>query len=230
MTIFRYALFALILMSGLLRCKGRTGEAEGAHSGVTVGTGDSIELRALKKLFVVGDFDGDGNRDTIFQHTYSRRVSAEIDSAADPFQHEWEVVVKWFFDQDADVYLTFKGGTRNTLHVGAAQGLYCLINMGDINADGKDEIAFVVDQLDFSLLNSCQIYSLCNNRWTLLKQFGVHEYAFDYTSDQAPDFDSIEGYLERERGKWVYNDNSLEGYDSLQEAGKMLPLTLERCK
>jgi hypothetical protein len=190
---------------------------------------DSVKLRALKKLFVTGDFDGDGRGDTIFQHTFSRMTRTEIDNSADPSQNEWDVVVKWFFDRDADVYLTLHKNDHDTLRLGPAQGLYCLINIGDINADGKDEIALVIDHLDFSSVNSCLIYSLCNNKWTLLKQFDVHEDAFNFTSEEVPSFDRIKNYLEKQNGKWVYNDYS-QGYDGPKEVGEMLVLKLDRCK
>lgn len=120
---------------------------------------DKIKLHKLNKLFVVGDFDGDGKQDTTFQHNYSRLTRAEIENSADPFQNEYDTVIKWFYEQDTDLYLRINKTKHDTLHLGTAQGLYCLINIGDNNADGKDEIAFVIDFLDFSRVNSCKIYS-----------------------------------------------------------------------
>ncbi|MBT1712186.1 hypothetical protein KK062_28350 [Fulvivirgaceae bacterium PWU5] len=183
----------------------------------------------MKKLFARGDFDGDGGEDTIFQHNYSRLTRTEIDNSPDPTQNEWDTVVQWFVDRDADVYLTTHKNNQDTLHVGPAQGLYCLINIGDINADGKDEIALVIDYLDVSNVNSCEIYSLCNNKWTRLKQFGVHEDAFNVTAAKTPIFDSIKGYLEKQNGTWVYNDYS-QGHDGAKEVGEMLALKLDKCK
>ena len=155
-------------------------------------------LHKLNKLFVVGDFDGDGVQDTVFQHNYSRFKKTEIVWSPEPSQNEWDVVIKWFYDHDADVYLSLNG--KDTLHLGAAQGLYCLINTGDNNADGKDEIAFVIDYLDFSRINSCKIYSFCNGQWALLKQFEVYEDAFDLISDAMPTFDCITDHLEKRNG------------------------------
>ena len=182
------------------------------------------------QLFVVGDFDGDGRKDTIFQHNYSRLTRTEIDNSADPFQNEWDTVVKWFYDQDADLYLTINKYNQDTLHVGTAQGLYCLLNIGDNNADGKDEIAFVIDNLDFSKINSCKIYSFCKDKWTRLKQFRVHESSFESTSDKAPTFDNIKDYLEKKNGKWVYRDYLQNDYEKEEDVGKMLTLKLDRCK
>ncbi len=225
----RYTWYMLVLTLELLSCKEQPEETAGNSSVVPANAGDSVKLHTWKKLFVMGDFDGDGREDTIFQHNYSGLTRTEVDHSPDPTQNAWDTVVQWFVDRDADVYLTMHKDGQDTLHVGPAQGLYCLINIGDINADGKDEIALVIDYLDFSRVNSCKIYSLCNNRWTLLKQFGVHEDAFNFTAAKAPNFESIKGYLEKQNGTWVYSDYS-QGYDGAKAVGEMLALKLDRCK
>lgn len=221
--------YILTLLLGLLSCNNRTAKTVD-NSSVIKTADDKVKLHKLEKLFVVGDFDGDRKQDSIFEHNFSRLTKAEIEQAIDPFQNEWDTVVKWFYDQDADLYLTINKSNKDTLRLGTAQGLYCLINIGDNNADGKDEIALVIDYLDFSRVNSCKIYSLCNDKWELLKQFGVHEDSFDFTTDKAPIFESIKDHLEKQNGKWVYNDYSQDSYDNQEDVGKMLKLKLDRCK
>ncbi len=225
----KQAFYILTLTLGLLSCFSQT-EKTVDNTTLTKTAVEKIKLHKLEKLFVVGDFDGDEKQDTIFQHNYSRLTKTEIDYSADPFQNEWDTVVKWFYDQGADLYLVINKSNQDTLHLGTAQGLYCLINIGDNNADGKDEIALVIDYLDFSMVNSCKIYSLCKDNWTLLKQFGVHEDAFSFTSEKAPIFDNIKDYLEKQNGKWVYNDYLQDGYEKQENVGKMLTLKLDRCK
>lgn len=176
----------------------------------------------LGKLFCVGDFDGDGKRDTIFQYNFSKLKKEEIINAPDPSKNEWEDVVKWFIDQDSDVYLAFNKTKSNTLHLGAAQGLYCLINIGDNNFDGRDEIALVVDNLDFSNLNSCKIYSMCKGKWLELKQFNINESAFDRVEGVQNTFSDIPDYLEKKDNKWYYTDNL--------ENEKMQLLKIEKCR
>lgn len=220
--------YILTLLFGILSCNSRT--VKTVDSTVSKTADSNIKLHKLEKKFVVGDFDGDGKQDSIFQHNYSRLTKTEIEYSADPFQNDWDTVVKWFYDQDANLYLTINKNNQDTLNLGTAQGLYCLINIGDNNADGKDEIALVIDYLDFSRVNSCKIYNLCKDKWTLLKQFGVHEDSFDFTTDKAPTFDNIKDFLEKHNGKWVYNDYSQDGYDNQEDVGKMLTLKLDRCK
>ena len=190
---------------------------------------DEIKLRKLEKLFVVGDFNGSGVIDTVFQHNYSKLLKAEIDSSACPFQNDWETVICWFINQDANVYLVLNNNETDTLHLGLAQGLYCLVNIGDINSDGKDEIALVIDYLDWSSVNSCQIYTLCDNKWTLLQQFAIHEMAFDFVGEQSPVFSDIKGYLEKHSGTWLYLDY-LEYMNVETDSVKMKPLILKKCE
>ena len=225
----KHIFYLMILAFTILSCNRKT-EKTTDHLVVLKKADNKIKLHKLKKLFLIGDFDGDGIKDTIFQHNFSKRTKTEIKNSADPFQDDWETVVKWFYDQDADVNLTLNKKNTDILHLGVAQGLYCLINIGDNNTDDKDEIAFVIDHLDFSRVNSCKIYSLCDNRWVLLKQFDVHEDSFDFTSKEMPVFTNIKDFLEKRNGSWWYKDYSQNSYDSEEEVGKMMKLKLDRCK
>jgi len=215
--------FALVLLS----CNSRPTNSV-HHSTVPKKQEVEIKLRKLEKHFVVGDFDGDRKNDTLFQHNYSRLTKAELDSAADPFQQEWDTVINWFYDQNTDLYLAMNNKNCGTLHLGTAQGLYCLINVGDNNADGKDEIAFVIDHLDFSRVNSCKIYSLCNSKWKQLMTFAIHEDAFNFTGDRPQVFTEITGYLEQHKKRWVYHDYHEETVNP-EDLGKMIRLTIDKC-
>ena len=225
----KQTIYILTLTFGLLSCNRQT-EKTVDNSPVHKVAEDKIKLHKLEKLFVVGDFDGDRKQDTIFQHNFSKLTKTEIENSADPFQNEWDTVVKWFYSQDADLYLTLNKINQDTLHLGTAQGLYCLINIGDNNADGKDEIALVIDYFDFSRVNSCKIYILCQGKWTLLKQFGVYEGSFDFTTDKAPIFNNIKDYLEKQNGKCVSKYYSQTSDNKKEDDGKMKTLKLERCK
>lgn len=165
-----------------------------------------MPLRKLENLWVIGNFDDDTKQDTLFEHSFSNLLQTEMDSVADPFQADWDSVVKWYYKQDTDIYLSFNQTQHDTLHLGAGIGLYFLINLGDLNKDGKDEIAVAVDYFDYSNLNSCKIYTLCKGKWQLMKQFDIFEGAFDYTNGVTTVFKHIEGYLEKQKGHWVYRD------------------------
>lgn len=182
----------------------------------------AIHLHKLGKLTVTGDFNGDGKQETLSQHTYSNRYKIELDSAADPFQHTWDTVIHWFEEQEASVFLLSDAG-NDTLQLGLAHGLYCLINIGDNNGDGKDEIAVAVDLLDESQLNHCTVYSFCQNKWQPLTRFTIRESAFEFTNNMPPMYEHIPGFLEKQQGKWFF-------LDALKEDGPMKPLVVAKCE
>jgi hypothetical protein len=215
--------YILGIILGLLGCNGKT-EKVVENSSI-----QKVKLHQLQKLFVVGNFDDDKQKDTISEHNFSKLTRAEINSSADPSKNEWDTVVKWFHNQKADLYLTVDKNNRDTLHLGTAQGLYCLINIGDNSADGKDEIALVVDNLDFSRMNNCAIYSICNNKWKLLKQFKIHEDAFNFTAQKASVFQEIKGFLEKKNRKWLYIDYSEMINSNQENIQKMTILKLNKC-
>lgn len=178
---------------------------------------------------VAGDFDGDGLTDTVREQLYAPSRQAGIDSVADPFRNEWDSVVTWYHRQGIQSYLSFVEPGRDTLRIGTAQGLYCLLNIGDNNGDGRDEIAFVISRLDYSSLNSCRIYTLCGSHWTELSYFNVHERAFEWPGNTEPRFEEIRGYLERHEGRWYYAANPEHLYEDAGP-GRMTPLKIPGCK
>lgn len=220
--------YILVFTLAFLACNEKT-EVISVNSNINKLSKNNIKLHKLRKLFIVGDFDGNGEKDTILQHNYSGLTKSEIKYSADPFQNKLDTVVKWFNYQEANVYLTINTNNQDTLNLGIAQGLYCLINIGDNNSDGKDELAFVIDYLDYSNLNTCKIYTLCKGKWTLLKQFNILESAFDYTSEEIPNFSYIKDFLEKKDSKWFYRDYNDKLKDAV-ETKEMQLLKLEKCK
>jgi len=196
-------------------------------------TDNTLRFLPLEKLFVVGNFYGNGTIDTIFQHSYSLVSKTEIDSVPDYFEEietygmeNWFKLHDWFREQEIKTFLTLKTDTLYFNLDYPSYGLFCLLNIGDVNNDGKDEIAFVVDWFDVSNLNRCEIYTICNHQWILLKEFQIHENAFTYEGDIKL-FTEIEGYLEKRDGKWFFLDfiEYMETDDDV-----MKPLKLSKCQ
>lgn len=180
------------------------------------------------KLELKGDFDGNGTQDTLRELVYSSLRRMDMDSIPDPFQNDRDSVEAWLYDQNSEVQII---ALEDTLHLGLAQGLYCLINMGDNNKDGKDEVAVVLDSLDHSKTNACTIYSLCKGKWRPLRRFTIHEDAFDAMNDEGLErYSYIKGYLEQRNGKWLYSDYlSGQGMDSVSKVIKWQALQLPAC-
>lgn len=179
----------------------------------------------LNKLSIIGDFDGDGKKDTLYQNTVNQINQSSIDSFAD---NQWDSIENYFYKINADVILTIANRHFDTLHLGAGGGLYCLINMGDNNKDNKDEIALVVDDYSFTNISSCYIYTLCGHKWIALKSFKIHESAFDYRGDSAIIFKQINGFLEQRKNKWFYIDYQ-DWFNAENDKDAMLkPLKLKK--
>lgn len=153
-----------------------------------------------KDYYITGNFNGN-EKDTIFFHYYSHRLKRETNQIPSS-DNNWDDIIHWFNDFQIETYFTYK---KDTLKIGSTYGLYCLLNMGDINADGKDEIAFVADLLDYSRINSCNIYTICQSRFHLLKTFTINESAFDTPNSDTMDlFMGIHGFLEKKNNVWYY--------------------------
>jgi len=221
--------FILISAIALLACS-RQAKKETVHDTVTPKAAVAYTFHKLNKLYVVGDFDGDKKQDTLFQHTCSASTKKKIDSAPDPFHHEWYNVVQWLSRQDAAVYITMRTVKPDTLQLGFGARLYCLINIGDNNSDGREEIAVVTDYADFSNVNTCRIYSLCKGKWTVLKAFGVHESSFEFTGHKQPVFNKIRNFLEKQNGKWMYTSYEAGNFNRDKGEGKLQPLSVGKCR
>lgn len=193
------------------------------------GVQDSLESNAknitLKTTdyYIVGNFEG-REKDTIFFHYYSHRLKRETNQIPSS-DNNWDDIIDWFNYFQVETYFTYK---NDTLKIGEAYGLYCLLNMGDVNSDGKDEFAFVVDRLDYSQLNHCEIYTVCQSQFYLLKSFAINESAFDATKSDTPYSPTgIKDFLEKKNNVWHYCS-----YDDYMEndAPDMKVLKLNKCR
>lgn len=172
-----------------------------------------------KDYYITGIFNG-SEKDTIFFHYYSHRLKRETNQIPSS-DNNWDDIIHWFNEFQIETYFTYK---KDTLKIGSAYGLYCLLNMGDINADGKDEIAYVADLLDYSRISSCNIYTICQFQFHLLKTFTINESAFDTPNSDTMDlFVGIRGFLEKKNNVWYYC--SMDDYD----VSNMKVLDIEKC-
>jgi len=217
-----FYLLPLLVLASCANDKQKTGTDRPDSLSIPDMTVNNQQMLKLRKLWVQGEFDGDPGKDTIRQHTFSGVSGREIDAGPDPKQVDQPVIENWYANQKSDVYLSFKEKGKDTLHFDGAQGLYCLLNVGDNNGDGKDEIALVVNGTGQNRVNRCFIYTLCDREWTIIKDFGVHEDAFSFEGAEAPVFTEIKDHLEQHDGKWVY-----KGYP--ENAGIMTALLTDKC-
>ncbi len=166
---------------------------------------ETVEFARMSRLSLTGDFDGNGVMDTLYQHCISTVTGREIDSF--PYSAQ-DSMANYFRNLESSVFLSSR--TIDTLgpiaYSGGALGLYCLINIGNVDHHKGDEVALVIDYADWSSLNSCKIYSHTSDGWKQTGEFEIFEGAFQHMPGDTPVRDYIPGFLEKESGKWYYKD------------------------
>lgn len=188
----------------------------------------NYKLEKTKTKSIVGDFDGDKIQDTLREIVYSDKSQLQVNEVIAARQYEFDTIANWYVKNNIQ-YKLFLSKKSPEIFLSNSMGLYFLKNIGDINNDGKDEVALVIDLLDYSRINSCRIYSLCNNKWEILKTIDLHEDSFDYYGDIEPNFEEIKDYLEKKGKVWYYLDYHENDYESPEDVGKMKILALEKC-
>lgn len=186
-------LFFIVLLCLITSCSTKTSSASvSAHVKTPK---DTVAYLPVSTLSITGDFDGDGKQDILNQFL-ADSTGRRVDKIP-AFENEtWEEVVDYYSKRDYYTSVSVQKKPTDTLCFGFSQGLYCLINVGDLNNDKRDEIAMVPDRMDFSRHNYCYIYSLCDTTWKELFSFNIHEDAFDYTGEAPPIFTNIPEVLE----------------------------------
>lgn len=214
---FKYSIIIFIFL--ITKCYGNHNKA------LIIPTNDSIQgiiLQDIQQQYIVGNFTGKGSSDTVFFHYYSNDEQIEIKQIPS-IENDWDSIINWF--NQTHQIKSFISFNFDTLFFESAYKLLCFINMGDVNADGIDEIALVVDWLDYSEINSCRIYSICNNKFSLLKMFNIHESAFLQNNNKDTSVIGIKGFLEKENNVWIFRDY----FNDPNEDRRMKVLQLEKC-
>ena len=182
-----------------------------------------VILQDVQPQCVIGHFTGRDAIDTLRFQYFSEVDGAEI-TRIPSMKNDWDSVIEWF-NQTHQVN-AFIAYDYDTLFVESAYDLFCFFNIGDVNFDGVDEFAMVVNWLDYSRLNSCRIYSICNHKFSLLKVFEIHESAFMQEGAQDSSFKGIKGFLEKEHDLWRFREYCS---DDIGKKGQMEVLRLEVC-
>jgi len=174
-------------------------------------------------LSVNGDFDGDGKPDTLNQF-----IADSLGNRLDYIiEVDWNNVPLVIDRQGYYTAYTLNGNPTEVEQF-LDLGLFCLINMGDVNNRKGDEIALVPLLLDYSNLNTCRIYSYCSGNWQEVFSFAVNENSFSVARDSSPViFNTIPESLEKRNGKWVY----IDFYEAIKMDNPTLkPLKVPNCK
>ena len=127
------------------------------------------------RFTLIGDFNGDGKKDTFIEHFYSEVEHQETNK---------------FFSGKEDIYDLDKIKNRkevrsfflcsnpsiDTLYAGGVIGPLFIKNEGDLDGDGGDEIGYVPSLPQMSSMNEYYVLSLKHNEWVVLYSFEIREW------------------------------------------------------
>ena len=121
--------------------------------------------------------------------------------------------------------MSWNKANRDTLHLEQGFNLLLCLNLGDVNKDGNDELAVMVNDFGISSVENCRIFSYCQNQWKELLKFSV--FASDaYLNANFNACQVNKGFLYKEGDNWFYYDF----YESLIDlTEKHRGLMLKRC-
>lgn len=132
-----------------------------------------------------GDFDGDGHEETLTERYCSHCTGQEVPKYFTDV--EYGELVGLAVSQQPYCYMASNNLAISSLPIADDLQLFGLAfakNEGDLNADGTDEVSYVVDWADESSLNSWHIVTWRSGKWQRLYRFPMRD--FDLPP-QAPD-------------------------------------------
>jgi hypothetical protein len=130
------------------------------------------------RFIVSGDFDGDGVKENLTEHYFSRLDHKETNKfyeGIDDYDQSVALTVK----KEPYSFVISDNNLIDTLHIsseGQHLGLSYLKNEGDLNGDGTDEISYVVNWADYSNMNTWHIVTYKNKKWTELYSFLIWDW------------------------------------------------------
>jgi hypothetical protein len=179
----------------------------------------------LEKTYITGDFDGDGIIDTLFERNISQLTGEEIVRIPLKLGGNFYDDVDFMHQQKSKLFMSWNKANRDTLHLEQGFNLLLCLNLGDVNKDGNDELAVMVNDFGISSVENCRIFSYCQNQWKELLKFSV--FASDaYLNANFNACQVNKGFLYKEGDNWFYYDF----YESLIDlTEKHRGLMLKRC-
>jgi hypothetical protein len=145
------------------------------------------------RFILSGDFDGDGKKEKLIEHFFSRIDNKEANKFYDSLS-DYGQLVALTVKKDPFSFVSSDNKLIDTLHIsfgGRLLGLSYLKNEGDLNGDGTDEVSYVINWADWSNLNTWYLVTYKNQEWTVLYSFPIWDWqlpGLPVTFDQYESF------------------------------------------
>jgi len=130
------------------------------------------------RFIISGDFDGDGNKEKLIEHFFSRISHRETNKFYEGLS-DYDQLVALTLKKEPYSFVISDNQLIDTLHIsseGQLLGLSFLKNEGDLNGDGTDEISYVVNWADRSNTNTWYVVTYKNKKWTELYSFPIWDW------------------------------------------------------
>lgn len=124
---------------------------------------------------ISGDFDGDGQQETLTEFYYSHRDQKETNKYFKGVEDVW-VLYDSAEVRKCQSFLLCSNSKLDTIPVSGILGPIWLKDEGDLDGDGGDEISYVASQPQQSSVNFCHLLSYKKNRWKELYTFEIREW------------------------------------------------------
>lgn len=129
-----------------------------------------------ERFSIVGDFNGDGTVDTLFESYISSITKHEIEKVSDYNDFERNIGLTIQNKPLTQIYSNIVGvDTLNVTNEYQQSGLMNFMYLGDINSDNCDDFGFMINWADYSNLNTFYIYSLKGNTFKNIFSFRMNE-------------------------------------------------------
>lgn len=124
---------------------------------------------------ISGDFDGDGQQETLTEFYYSHRDQKETNKYFKGIEDVW-VLYDSANVRKCQSFLLCNNPKLDTIPVSGILGPIWLKNEGDLDGDGGDEVSYVASSPQQSSINFCHLLSYKKNRWKELYNFEIREW------------------------------------------------------
>lgn len=142
------------------------------------------------RFIIEGDFDGDGKKENMVEHYYSRWNHQETNKY---YSHidDYDFLVSLTQKKRPYSFASSDNKNIDTLKFSDLDqvfGLSYLKNEGDLNGDGTDEISFVMDYADWSNINRCYIMTYKDGTWKELYSFEIRDFQLPALPEAVSDY------------------------------------------
>jgi hypothetical protein len=128
------------------------------------------------RFIVVADVNGDDVADTLIERFVDPATRQEADKFIADAPYDSLTARIWRMKPLAFVECSDTGVGRLIIREGDSFGLAHLVNEGDLNGDGRDEIGWVGYWIDYSNVNTYHITSWNGSEWVQLASFDMWEW------------------------------------------------------